>query len=188
MGMSWEGVVLKVAFWISGLLWLGGALITSNYDTNNRLHYLEQLQNTNVEMINLHDFFVHICGPLTVILGVVLFIQWAMKLGKTPPETSSTAPGFHWQRGMPIYRMNGVSDEEGEFCEAAIAANQFRGHGVDEDGDHVLSIQHSGRAYVVKVGVQKAPGLGDALILRATYSVTPDRITELAHDLGASRP
>jgi hypothetical protein len=84
---------------------------------------------------------------------------------------------------MPIYRANGISDADGDFCEIAIAANRFDGHGIDEEGAHVLSLHADGKAYVVKVEVQKVPGLRDGLIIRAVYPVAPSGIDELVADL-----
>ncbi len=86
--------------------------------------------------------------------------------------------GGLWRRGMPIMRMAYIDPVIGEYCEAAIAANQFKGHGVDESGDHILSIRRGQALYVVKVEVQKSPHLGDALLIVSASETSPNELSD----------
>jgi hypothetical protein len=99
---------------------------------------------------------------------------------------TSNGPGFPRGR-LPIYRANSVNDDEGEYCEAAIAAHRFRWHGVNENERHVLSIQRGERAYVVLVEVQETPGLGKALVIKGTFESPLDQLSELIEELGGTR-
>lgn len=81
--------MLRIAFFCFGALWLVGGFLTRDHNVGNQLNYVRQLQSPDLFLINLNGFFVNICGSITVILGIALFIRWIVKRGRA--DAISTA-------------------------------------------------------------------------------------------------
>lgn len=69
--------VVKSGFFLSLAVWLGGALVTSGYGTEQkRLEMYLSMSEHDVLMMNLRGISINLFGPLTIVLGLVLAGAW----------------------------------------------------------------------------------------------------------------
>lgn len=68
---------LKVGFWVSLAIWLGGAVLTSQYGTaEKQLQMFMQMSEQDQLMMNLRGISINLFGPLAIISGVVIAVMW----------------------------------------------------------------------------------------------------------------
>jgi hypothetical protein len=72
---------LKIAFWVSLAIWLGGGLLTMDYaGPSKRLDLLAHgISDHDVTMLNLRGISINLFGPLTIVLGLLLAGAWLYK-------------------------------------------------------------------------------------------------------------
>ncbi|WP_312736462.1 hypothetical protein [Brevundimonas sp.] len=83
---------LKVGFWVSVAIWLGGAVLTWQYGTaEKQLQMLMQMSEQDQLMMNLRGISLNLFGPLAIISGVIIAIMWIVgKITKTnSPDAGS---------------------------------------------------------------------------------------------------
>jgi len=76
---------LKVGFWVSVAVWLGGAVLTWQYSTaEKQLQMLMQMSEQDQLMMNLRGVSLNLFGPLAIISGVIIAVMWIVgKMTKT---------------------------------------------------------------------------------------------------------
>ena len=86
---------LKVAFWLSLAIWLGGGLLTIEYaGAAKRIELLAHgLSDYDVNMLNLRGISINLFGPLAAIFGLLLAGAWLYKrsIQKAPISKSNEA-------------------------------------------------------------------------------------------------
>jgi hypothetical protein len=91
---QWIGLALIV---VAALWLIGGGVVTRDYALNDstasgRLNTLRQMLQPDPTMVNLHAFFVNVCGPASIILFVAWL--WVRSRNKRIVRNRETEPRY----------------------------------------------------------------------------------------------
>lgn len=74
--MQW----LKVVFWISLVIWLGGALLTMQYGSEvKQLQMMMSMSEQDIMMMNLRGVSLNLFGPAAILSGIILGVAFFIK-------------------------------------------------------------------------------------------------------------
>lgn len=70
---------VRFGFFVSLVVWLGGALITYEYGTAaKQLQMLAGASSSDLTMMNLRGLSINLFGPIAIVLGLILAVAWVI--------------------------------------------------------------------------------------------------------------